>query len=445
MATLLGADRRVAVLGIARMTEAAGETALVVVLPLYIASGVLSGGRLGLTEALLTGIVLSATGLASSLFQPVPGRLSDALGRRTAFILGGLGARAITFVGYLFVPTYLLLLLLRGLQGLASSFVVPTTLALISEYSDVGTRGAGMGVYTALRLVGSVAGPILAGLIVALGPYAVPTGDGPATLSGFQVALLAAAVAAAASFLLVFVFVSDPVETVPRDRSALSLPVLGRPGRLLDPVFVVSAGAFLFGINISMIAAIEPLINERLGQTAAWFGVQYAAFLFAMVVFATPFGVLSDRHGRLPWLVLAWFVLVPSTLAQGFVVTPAGMLLSRLGQGFAAAMAFAPAVAMVGDRARHLEAGDGTQLSMFTMLLGVGLAAGPVFSGYLVRFGYPTPFVAAAALGVVGFVLVVTQVDETHEDFRGTDRGIRRLLRAIASASGRRGSSSRDD
>jgi len=82
-------DRRVIVLALARMVGAAGNSFLIVVLPLYIASDLIDiesllGTAVGvgaasvtLTEPLLIGVVLSLFGFLNSFSQPLTGRLSD--------------------------------------------------------------------------------------------------------------------------------------------------------------------------------------------------------------------------------------------------------------------------------------------------------------------------------------------------------------------------------
>lgn len=412
MAELLGSDRRVVVLALARMTEAMGNSMLVITLPVYIASGLLVGDLFGLTVALFTGLVLSATGLMSSLLQPVTGRFSDWLGRRSPLVLGGLGVRTLALVGYVFAPGYWLVAGLRVLQGLGSAFTVPAALALISEYSDVGNRGGSMGIYTAFRLAGSLVGIFAAGILLGHPSYTLPVAG---TVGKFPFVLGIAAVGAALSTLLVAAFVRDPEGTRPLDREGFLLRVFSdRDGRLFDPVFVGGLTALVFGINISMIEPLQPMINDRLGQGSFLFSLQYGGLILVQVLLLSPFGRLGDRFGRRPFVVATWFVLVPATFAQGFVSTPAGMLATRLLQGFAAAMAFAPAVALVGDLAEREESGAGTQLALFSMLLGIGLAVGPMYSGFLVGFGYPVPFVTAALVAVLAGALVYTQIPETH-------------------------------
>jgi MFS family permease len=416
MGEILGSDSRVVVLALARLTEALGNSMLVIALPVYIASGLLSGGEFGLTQAFFTGIVLSATGVISSVGQPLTGRLSDHLGERTPFVFGGLGVRTVALAGYIVTPSGAVLAAFRVLQGIGSAFTVPAALALISEYSTTGNRGGSMGIYTAFRLTGSLVGIFLAGVLLApesaTYAYRLPL-LGP--VGKFTLVLGIAAVGAALSTALVGLFVGDPEETRPLARKGLLINVFsGEADRVLDPVFVGGLAALLFGICIAMIEPLSPIINERLSQSSLMFSLQYGGLIVALVVFASPFGTLGDRYGRRPFIVGAWFVLVPATVVQGYVDSSVGLLAARLAQGFAAAMAFAPAIAMVGDFAEREDSGSGTQMAVFSMLLGIGLAVGPAFSGFLVEFGFAVPFVAAAVMAVFAAVLVYTQIPETH-------------------------------
>lgn len=404
--SLLDADRRVLVLALARMTEAAGNSFIIILLPLYLASPEVGGVRFGLTVAFISGLALSVAGIASSLAQPLTGRLSDRLGRRTVFISGGLAVRAATTAAYAFAHTYPVVLLVRLVHGFGSSFTVPTTVALINEYATTSTRGENMGVYTSFRLVGSGIGPVVAGLVNAGGPYDVP---GLGTLTGFEAAFGLAALGALASFLLVRAYVADPAETEPLSGGGFASVL---DGRGLDPVVVLAAAAVFFGMNVSLISAIQPQVNARLGQTSAWFGAQYAALLVALFALSVPFGRASDRYGRRPFLLAAGVVLVPLTAALGFLHTSLGFLLARVGQGVALAMAVAPAVALVGDVA---DGDSGTKLSLLTMCFALGVSIGPLVSGALVAYGFAVPFLAAAGLAVAPFLLVYREVDETLE------------------------------
>lgn len=404
-------DRRVLALAGARMADGIGNSFLIIVIPLYVTSGIVSGSAFGLGDSLIIGLILSLFGFLNSSFQPFTGRLSDRLGRRKPFILIGLAGLALTNAAYVFAETYVSLLVIRGLQGVSVAFIIPSSVALVNELATTGDRGGNMGVYNTFRLIGFGAGPAVAGAVVNLGPYTLPSGI---LVNGFDAAFYIATVAATTSYAVVTVLVSDPESTAANAGADLSIPILDRSGtNLLDPIFTLGVASFFMATSIALFATLQPQVNARLEQGATWFGLQFAAFIIAQVALQTPIGRACDLYGRRPFIVAGMVFLVPTTLAQGFIMSSVLMFLARLFQGVAAAMVFAPSLALAGDLAGEGE--SGSKLSILTMAFGYGIAAGPLSSGALVRFDFETPFVFGTALAVLGAILVYTQVEETLE------------------------------
>ncbi|ELZ33272.1 major facilitator superfamily transporter quinolone resistance protein, partial [Halogeometricum pallidum JCM 14848] len=118
-------DRRILALGVARMADSLGNSFLIVVLPLYITSGVVSGGTFGLAPALITGIILSAYGFFNSALQPFVGKLSDRTGKRRVFVVVGLLVLTVANFAYSLVDSYTAILLIRLGQGLGVAFTIP--------------------------------------------------------------------------------------------------------------------------------------------------------------------------------------------------------------------------------------------------------------------------------------------------------------------------------
>ncbi len=403
---MFGTDRRILALALARMADAVGNSFLIVVLPVYIASGTVSGNTFGLAETMVTGIVLSLFGFLNSFTQPFAGRISDRTGKRKLFILLGLAILTVTNLAYAFVGNYVSLVAIRALQGVGVAFTIPCTIALVNELATTDTRGGNMGVFNTFRLLGFGLGPIAAGSVVEGGPYTI----GGFQMTGFDAAFYFAAVGAFVSYLLVTLLVSDPERTEASAGEEFDLSIRGRRSGL-DPVFALGLTTLFLAISIALLATIEPTINDRLDQGKTWFGLQFAAFVLAQVALQAPVGRASDRLGRRPFIVVGMVILVPATLVQGFVDTSMQMLVARLAQGVAGALVFAPALALAGDLAR--EGQSGTQLSILTMAFGLGTAIGPLASGFLVQFGFQVPFEFGAVLAAVGALLVYTQVEET--------------------------------
>ena len=414
-------DRRVIVLALARMVGAVGNSFLIVVLPLYVASDLIDldtllGTAVGvgsatvtLTEPLLIGIVLSLFGFLNSLSQPFTGRLSDRLATRRPFVLGGILLLGTASGLYTLADSYWLLIVLRAIQGFGAALTIPATVALVNEYAaSADKRGGNFGVFNTFRLIGFGFGPVLAGIVVEGGPYDL-SAVGLPIVNGFDAAFAAACFGAYLSFVLVYVLVHDAADAAAAGDD-VSIRVRG-DDRLFDPVFVLGVATVAMGLCIALYATLQNQVNLRLDQAPVWFGIQFAAVTIANVALQVPVGRASDRIGRRPFLLAGFVLLAPTTLLQGLVLSPVVMTLVRLGQGVAVACVFAPSLALAGDLAREGE--SGTTLSVLTMGFGFGVALGPLASGFLVGFGFVVPFAVGAGLAVVALVLVVTQVEET--------------------------------
>jgi MFS family permease len=413
MANLLGVDRQVIALALARMTESIGNSFLVVVLPLFIGSEAVSGATFGLTEVAVTGIILALFGLVNSSLQPFTGRLSDRSGRRKIFVLVGLVLIATASFAYSLASTYWHLVGLRVLQGVAGALIIPTTVALVNDLATTANRGGNMGTYNTFRLVGFGVGPIAAGAVVEAGPYAVDLGTLSLAFSGFDAAFYFATSTALVSFVLISVLIRDPDQPGADSEDSLgAFAVFDRSGNhLLDPVFTLGLASFFMAVGIALFATLGDIINARLDQGPTFFGLQFAAFVLAQIFLQVPVGRATDFYGRKQFLVVGMVLLVPTTLAQGLVSDSWVMFAMRFAQGVAGAMVFAPALALAGDIAP--EGQSGSTLSVLTMAFGFGVAVGPLASGFLVAYGFVVPFAFGAALAAVGAVLVWTQVEET--------------------------------
>ncbi|SDJ58490.1 Predicted arabinose efflux permease, MFS family [Halovenus aranensis] len=422
MKNRLGVNPQVIALALARMSESVGNSFLIVVLPLFIASDFVSGNAFGLTEVAITGIVLSLFGFVNSPLQPFTGRLSDRTGRRKIFVLFGLVLIAAASFAYSLASSYWHLLGLRVLQGIAGAFIIPTTVALVNDLAAEGNRGGNMGTYNTFRLVGFGVGPIAAGGVVDAGPYSLSLGGISVTFSGYDAAFYFAACTATVAFLLVTILIRDPdIETTDGDDDSGGIAVFDQSGeQLLDPVFALGVISFFMAVGIAIFATLGDIVNAKLDQGPTMFGLQFSAFVLAQILLQAPIGRATDFYGRRVFILAGTVLLVPTTLAQGLIpeialfggLAPDSWLMfgARFFQGAAGAMVFAPALALAGDIAPDDR--SGSTLSVLTMAFGFGVAFGPLISGFLVAWGFVVPFAVAAFLAAAGVVLALTQVEE---------------------------------
>ena len=422
-----GVDPQVLALALARMAESVGNSFLIVVLPLFIATDFITGETFGLTELFLTGLILSIFGFVNSPLQPFTGRLSDRTGRRKIYVLFGLALIAVASFAYSLASTYWELVGLRVLQGIAGAFIIPTTVALVNDLATDENRGGNMGTYNTFRLIGFGVGPVAAGIVVAAGPYSIPVGSSTLRMTGFDAAFYFAASTATLAWLMVFAMIRDPDIEPQRDQDGIldGFPIRHRTGdQLLDPVFALGLVSFCMAIGIAVFATLGDLVNATLDQGPEMFGLQFAAFVLAQIALQAPIGRATDFYGRRSFILIGTILLVPTTAIQGFIpVLPVGpaadswlMFLARFLQGVAGAMVFAPALALAGDIAR--EGSSGSTLAVLTMAFSFGVAFGPLLSGWLVAWGFAVPFVFAAALAAIGVIIVITQVEEVNQPRR---------------------------
>ncbi len=414
-------DSRILALAIARMVDALANSFLVVVLPLYIGQVValpafvgtqvsLTGIEFTVTPELLIGVVLSLFGFLNSFGQPFTGSWSDRTGKRKGFLLVGLALVAVGSAGYIFFRSYVSILAMRALQGVGAAFTIPITVALVNEYSDASERGGNFGLFNTFRLLGFGVGPLVAGVVVSAGPYAIAG----TPISGFDAAFLVAVVGAVVSFALITVLIRDPEQAGEGAKQEISIQMRDPDGPGLDPVFALGLATIVMAFSLALFAPLANVVNDRLGQSEFLFSIQFGAAVLANVLFQLPIGRFSDRYGRKPFLLGGFVLLLPTTLLQGFVTDSLVMIALRFLQGVAVAAVFAPSLALAGDLAK--EGQSGSTLSLLTMGFGLGIAFGTLFSGILVGFAFEVPFVVATFAGFAALYLVYTQVGETVED-----------------------------
>lgn len=409
----LNTSRRVVILSLARSIESFGISFLIVILPIYIGGGQVTTGfastnlfGLDITVELLIGVALSMAALISSLGQPFGGSLSDKSRRPKFMIIIGLSLLAVTIPLYIISTSYWHILVLRFIQGLSGALVIPAVALMINEASVKENRGENFGVYNTLRLIGFGLGPIVAGLIIDLGPYSILK----ISISGVDAAFWFAMLTSAIAIILVIVFVeeleTDEISTE-SDQSAFDLIKSDK----FRPVIALSVTTFLLASSIAVFATLENVIIERFDQTSFMFGIQFSAAVLANTLVQTPVGRLSDRRGRRIFIMFGFILLIPSVILQGFVQTSTQLLLARLVQGVAVAMVFAPSLALVGDMAT--EKRSGLYLSFVTGSFGMGIAVGPTISGLLYSLGgFSLPFVFSGVISIVGLILVILYVED---------------------------------
>jgi MFS family permease len=127
------------------------------------------------------GIALTLASLPLIVGAPFWGRRSDVVGRKPIFLVGiggsAIGTFLVAYVLQIGVNGWLtglgllgLFILARGAYGAMASAIYPSATAYMVDITDVKTRGQGLAIIGAANGMGSVLGPVLAGLLAFFGP-----------------------------------------------------------------------------------------------------------------------------------------------------------------------------------------------------------------------------------------------------------------------------------
>ena len=160
---MIGLNRTVAALSVARLADALGNSLLFVVIPLYVAK--LPAPWFPWSDEMRAGFLISMYGFVNAFLQPFAGALSDRMSKRKPFIQAGLvlmGTGTLLFVS---ASSFTDLLALRAIQGIGVAMTIPASMALMATSSNQKTRGGSMGIYSTSRMAGFALGPLIGGFL----------------------------------------------------------------------------------------------------------------------------------------------------------------------------------------------------------------------------------------------------------------------------------------
>lgn len=184
------------------------------------------------------------------------------------------------------------------------------------------------------------------------------------------------------------------------------------------PLAVIFATVALDAAGIALIFPILPALLRSMAGTddvSALFGAMLAVYAFMQFVFAPVLGVLSDRYGRRPVLLLSLAGSAIDYLIMAF--TPYLWLLFA-GRAMAGLTAANTAVAMAYIADITPEAERPRRFGLFHAFFGAGFVMGPVIGGVLGDIWLRDPFFAAAALNGLNFAIALFILPESHRPAR---------------------------
>ena len=180
-------------------------------------------------------------------------------------------------------------------------------------------------------------------------------------------------------------------------------------------ILTVMIDSMGIGIVIPVTPALlmDVLPGATLAEAAIWGGILTSLFSVMQFLFGPCLGTLSDQFGRKPVLMVSLFVMVGYYAVMVFAHTVWLLLLGRLIGGITAAT-HATATALVADVSAPKD--KAARFGLLGAGFGMGFVLGPVLGGMLGEWGPRAPFVAAAFLSALNFLMAWLILPETVTD-----------------------------
>ncbi len=255
------------------------------ILPIYLTS------VLGFDKAVI-GIAEGVVTASVNIFKVLAGFFSDKFKKQKPIIFIGYFLSMVSRPLLAFATSGAAIIGLRAIDGIGKGTKDPAKDVLIAGSAQKQTRGKSFGIARMLDTLGSVAGPlILFGLLYVLK-------DSP---SLYHYILL---FAAAPLLITLFITVVKLKEVEVKSEERKDAIVLD--GGALPKSFYLFLGIMIFFTLGNSSDAFLILRARNLGATLLEIPLIIALFNLIYAGAAVPFGLLSDRIGRIPTIMIGW-------------------------------------------------------------------------------------------------------------------------------------------
>lgn len=338
--------------------------------------------------------------VAYVIFGVVWGAISDIKGKRKGLIIAGYAGSAVLYFSMTLAPDITTLLIIRFTQGAITIMSWSLVMTLALDYTRSQHLGRGMGLVGMGFIFGIAAGAPIGGFIAELGIF-IPVYAASITF------LLAAAIS-------VF-WLEEP-----------KLPSIHRPYSIKDAVrsllrekriAIPYAFGFLERYSAGYFVFLFPLmLDAKFDASPATRGLYLAAFLIPFAILQYPFGRLSDRYGRTPFLIFGGIAYALLFMSVGFLdeqILVAIMIIC----GLLAAMLFPASLALVGDLSSPSE--RGTFMGGFNVFGSIGFAIGPLASAIISEvWGYGESFAFGGIIILLMIAITIPMMRGIHRNNR---------------------------
>lgn len=396
---ILGVSRTVFVLGVVSLLTDVSSEMLVPIIPQFLKFAV---GASMLNIGLIEGVAECV----ASVLRVYAGYLADKFGKPKLLTVIGYGLSALSKPFYLPAHTWPQVLGIRFSDRFGKGIRSAPRDVLIADTTPDDQRGRAFGLHRAMDTTGAMLGPIIiAVLVMVFFGREFLTAPGEKHRSVYQLIFLAAAVPAVLGWLALVFFVPERR----KDDSSAKKPELKLSA--LDKRFrIFLAIVFLFSIgNSSDAFLVVRATSKPISMGLVEFLWVYALFNGLSAVVALSSGIISDKLGRRPVLIVGWLIFSLVYFAMARITTAMQVWIWFAIYGAYYGMTEGMLRAYAVDLApAHLR---GTAVGAYFTFTGIALLPASLIAGILWdRVGPAAPFYYGAATSLLAAVLLGTLI-----------------------------------
>lgn len=339
------------------------------------------------------GVIEGIAESTASVLKLFSGWISDRMGRRKPLMIIGYGGSNLIKPLFALCSTWGQVLTIRFADRFGKGVRGAPRDALIADSTTPTQRGKAFGYHRAMDTLGATLGPLLAYLI--LNHF----------VGNYRTVFWASAVPGIlATLLLIFFLKEKRNKPVQEDMRNSRWPKISF--RNMDPRFVrftLVSTVFAIG-NFS--DAFLILRAQSVGMAAALIPLAYLMFNVTYTIFSIPAGVLSDRIGRRPVLVIGYLIFAVIYIGFGVVDRPIWVWVLFLLYGLYYAATEGIQKAYVADLVPQGQ--RGTAIGTFNAVTGLAALPASLFAGTLWQvFGPLVAFAGSSLLAVLAAALML--------------------------------------
>ncbi len=263
--------------------------------------------RLGITDGAMGGL-FALYFVALVIAMPPSGYLADRIGRKK-MIVGGLIVFSLTTFGLALVTDAFQFAVLRTIEGIGAAMMAPASFALTVDIVPEDKRATAMGIEGTAQTIGIFAGPAIGGYVAGEINFMYPF------YLGAGLAILCAVIVST---------VREPTRTLENEHPSL-LTMFGAWKRNVQAnrvLVALTARGLVMGIvqGLFMLCLILYWYDE-LDMTITQVGIAMSVGTAVMAAGTFYFGTLSDKYGRVPFILVGGAFMAAGLGAMVFAET----------------------------------------------------------------------------------------------------------------------------